>query len=180
MTAFSIPILETARLILREHRLEDFPAILKMWSDPDVTRLIGGKPRAEEEVWMKFLRNAGLWAHLGYGYWVLVERDSGAVIGEIGLADFKRDLTPSIKGMPELGYALAPSAHGKGYASEAARAVVAWGDQHLSEDTMSCIISPENLASIRVAEKCGFREAARADYHGDETLIFHRDVFNRS
>lgn len=176
----TIPVLETDRLVLREHRLEDFPVLFEMWSDPVVTRLIGGKPRPKEEVWLKFLRVAGLWAHLGYGYWIVEERSSGATLGEIGFADFKRDLFPSIEGEPELGYAFAAAAHGKGYASEAARAVVAWGDHHFStDDRMSCIISPENASSLRIAEKCGFRETARSAYHGDDVIILHRDVFNR-
>ncbi len=179
MSVASIPMLRTARLVLREHRLDDFPAILAMWSDPQVTRLIGGKPRPEEEAWLKFLRVAGLWAHLGYGYWVAEEAETGELVGEIGFADFKRALTPSIKGEPELGYAFASRTHGKGYASEAARAVVAWGDGHFTtDDRMSCIVSPLNVASLRVAEKCGFQETARADYHGDEVVILHRDVFN--
>jgi len=180
MSGGYVPVLETARLILREHRLDDYPAALEMWTDPVVTRLIGGAPRPEEEIWTKFLRKAGLWAHLGYGYWAVVERETGDVIGETGFAELKRALTPSIKGKPELGYAFSAKAHGKGYASEAARAAVAWGDQHLTEDTMSCIISPQNAPSLRVAEKCGFREAARSDYHGDEVIVFYRDVFNRS
>jgi RimJ/RimL family protein N-acetyltransferase len=180
MAAASIPVLETARLTLREHRLEDFPALLAMWRDPAVTRFIGGKPRPAEEVWTKFLRVAGLWAHLGYGYWIAVERSSGAIVGEIGLADFKREITPPNKGEPELGYAFVSAAHGKGYASEAARAVVAWGDHHLSEERMSCIVSPLNAPSLRVAHKCGFSETARASLHGDDVIILHRDVFNRS
>ncbi len=180
MTSFSVPALQTDRLILREHRLEDFDSIAEMWRDPEVTRYISGKPRPEEEAWTKFLRDAGHWAHLGYGYWIVTETATGAVVGQAGFADFKRDLTPSIKGEPELGYAFCAHVHGKGYASEAVRAVVAWGDQHFTTDQrMSCIVGPQNAASLRVAEKCGFRETGRADYHG-EVVILHRDVFNRS
>ena len=181
MTATAAPVLKTDRLTLREHRLEDFPAIAAMWTDPAVTRHIGGKPRPKEVVWTNFLRAAGLWAHLGYGYWVVVERASGDLIGEAGFGDFKREIVPSIEGEPELGYVLASKAHGKGYGSEITRALVAWGDLHFSNDQrMSCIVDPENIASLRVAEKCGFRETARGTYQGDEIIILHREVFNRS
>ena len=181
MPVHGVPVLATDRLILREHRLEDFPVLLEMWRDPAVTRYIGGGPRPEEEAWTKFLRNSALWAHIGYGYWAVVERVSDAVIGEIGFADFKRDISPSNKGEPELGYAFCASAHGKGYASEAGRAIIAWGDAHFSnDDRMSCIVSTKNTPSLRVAEKCGFEETARTQYHGDEVVILHRDVFNRA
>ncbi len=169
-----IPVIKTERLKLRAHRLEDFPAIRDMWRDPQVTRYIGGKPRPEEEVWLKFLRNAGFWTHFGYGYWVIEEKKSGAVVGETGFGEFKRDLSPPIKGEPEMGWALAAPFHGKGYASEAALAAVAWGDDHLGGARMSCIVSPENAPSIRIAEKCGFKKTGEAVYHGDDVLVFHR------
>ncbi len=160
---------------MRAHRVEDFHVIRDMWRDPAVTRLIGGKPRPEEETWLKFLRTAGFWAHLGYGYWIVEEKSSGAVMGEMGFGEFKRDVTPSIKQEPEIGWALAAAFHGKGYASEGALAAVAWCDRHLSQPRMSCLIGEENAPSIRVAEKCGFQATARGNYHGDEIVIFHRD-----
>ena len=55
-----VAILETARTVLRPHRLDDFETYVAMWADPEVTRFIGGKPRTREESWMRFLRHAGL------------------------------------------------------------------------------------------------------------------------
>jgi len=76
--------------------------------------------------------------------------------------------------MPELGWALISRVHGKGYATEAVRAVVAWGEQHFGSARTVCIIRPENVASIRVAEKCGYRELQRTAYKGHATIIFAR------
>ncbi len=174
MTGPDVPQLETARLRLRGHRLDDFPAIRAMWRDPAVTKYIDGKPRAEEECWLKFLRATGFWAHLGYGYWIIEEKASGAIVGETGFGDFKREMTPSLRGEPEIGWALAAPFHGKGYGYEAARAAVAWGDANKIPAPMSCIIGPENTASIRIAEKCGFIETARTTYHGDDIIVLHR------
>lgn len=145
-----------------------------MWRDPAVTKYIDGKPRAEEECWLKFLRATGFWAHLGYGYWIIEEKASGAIVGETGFGDFKREMTPSLRGEPEIGWALAAPFHGKGYGYEAARAAVAWGDANKIPAPMSCIIGPENTASIRIAEKCGFIETARTTYHGDDIIVLHR------
>ena len=169
-----VPALETERMRLRAHRLADFGQIREMWANPIVTKYIGGKPQTEEETWFKFLRVAGFWTHFGYGYWLIEDKASGAVVGEMGFGEFKRDITPSIKGEPEMGWSLAPAFHGKGYASEAAKAVIEWGDDNLSGKRMACIVDIRNVPSIRIAEKCGFIESCRTTYHGGETILFHR------
>ena len=145
-----------------------------MWADPKVYRYIGGKPHTEEESWTRLLRYAGHWALLGFGYWVVEEKATGNFAGEIGFADYKRDLKPSLKGVPEIGWVLASHAHGKGYATEAVRAVTAWGDAHFGPVRTACIIHPENIASIRVAEKCGYRELQCTTYKGHAAMMFVR------
>ncbi|HXR17454.1 MAG TPA: GNAT family N-acetyltransferase [Terriglobales bacterium] len=167
-----VPVIETTRLILRGHRLDDFPDCAAMWADPIVTRHIGGRPFTEEETWARFLRYVGHWSVLGFGYWAIEEKDTATFVGELGFADFKRDIMPSLKGMPELGWVLASRAHGKGYATEAVRAAVAWGKAHFGAARTCCIIHPENLASIRVAEKCGYQEFQRTTYKGHTTIMF--------
>lgn len=169
-----VPVIETERLLLRGYRGEDFAFFRDMWADPQVVRHIGGKPRLEEETWTKFLRMIGHWRVMGFGFWAVEEKASGSLIGEVGFCDFRRDMSPSNRGEPEMGWVLASAVHGKGYATEAVRAALAWGDDHLAGARMSCIIGPENAASIRVAEKCGFKQTARAVYHGEEILLFHR------
>ena len=169
-----VPALETERLRLRAHRADDHAACLAIWSDPEVTRYIGGRPFTSEEVWKRLLQYTGLWNLLGYGYWAVEEKSSGRYIGDIGYADFRRDMAPSLEGMLEFGWVLAPSAHGRGYASEAVAAVTAWGDRHFGALRAVCIIAPENLPSIRVAEKAGFRRWQETTYHGSPTLVFSR------
>lgn len=170
----SAPVIETGRLILRGHTPDDFGECAAMWGDAQVTRHIGGRPSTAEETWSRILRYAGMWTLLGFGYWVVRERESGCFVGEVGFADFRREITPSLEGAPEVGWALSPPAHGRGYATEAVRAVLAWGDAHLATPRGVCMISPANAASIRVAEKCGFREFARTTYKGEDTILFER------
>jgi RimJ/RimL family protein N-acetyltransferase len=171
----AIPVLETERLVLRGHALDDFPAYAAMWADPGVTRFIGGVPLSEEDSWGKFLRTSGQWNVMGFGFWSVVEKKSGTRIGEIGFLEGRRDITPSLIGTPECGWSLATRAHGKGFATEAVRAALAWGDAHFGKVRMACIISPENTASLRVAEKSGFREALRTTYKGTPTVMLYRD-----
>jgi RimJ/RimL family protein N-acetyltransferase len=168
------PRLETPRLLLRSHRREDFGDSFAMWSNPEVTRYIGGRPSTEEEAWARLLRYVGLWPVLGYGYWVVVERASGRFVGEVGFADFRRQMTPSFEGAPEAGWALAPWAHGRGYATEALVAAVAWLDAHLGNVRTVCMIHPDNAASIRVAQKVRYREWTRGDFRGLPSLLFER------
>ena len=145
-----------------------------MWADPVVTRHIGGRPFSREEVWSKILRYAGLWALLGFGYWAIEEKASGRFAGEVGFADFKREIEPSFAGAPEIGWALAPWAHGRGFATEAVGAAVAWSDGHFASMQTVCLIDPDNAASIRVAEKCGYREFERTKYKNQPTILFRR------
>jgi RimJ/RimL family protein N-acetyltransferase len=167
-----IPTIETKRLTLRGHRLEDFPECAALWADPEVTRYIGGRPSTEEEVWARLLRYVGHWALLGFGYWVVLEKSTGRFVGEVGLANFRRAIEPSFLGAPEAGWVLAPWAHGRGFATEAIGAVMAWGGKRFGASRTVCMIDPGNLPSIRVAEKCGYREFARTTYKGDPTILF--------
>jgi RimJ/RimL family protein N-acetyltransferase len=154
---FRAPPLETDRLRirLREQRLSDKAAQLAMWGDPRVTHYIGGEPQVPEVIWGKFLSAAGLWPVMGYGYWVFADRASDQLLGVGGLSYFARDI-PELEGYPEAGWAIAPEYWGQGYATEAMSAALAWSDQHLASEVRA-IIEPAHGASLRVAEKLGFR-----------------------
>lgn len=169
-----VPVIETERLRLRGHTLADFDSCAAMWADPQVTRFIGGRPSTREETWGRLLRYSGHWALLGYGYWLIEDRQSGRYVGEAGFADFKREIDPPL-GAPEHGWALARWAQGKGYASEAIAAQLRWGDAHFGPGAaFVCMIEPENAPSIRVAQKHGYAEFARTTYKGAPTILFRR------
>lgn len=168
------PNIETLRLRLRGHRVEDFGDVAAMWADPAVVRHISGRPFSAEESWSKILRYGGLWPLLGYGYWAIEEKATGRFAGEAGFADFRREIEPPLDGMPEAGWVLARWAHGQGFATEAVRAAVDWGDRHFGGRQTACIVDPEHAASIRVALKCGYREFARTTYKGQPTVMLRR------
>lgn len=189
---YQVPTIETERLRLRGLRREDFPDSAALWSDPVVTRFTSGKPLSKEEVWGRLLRYVGHWAWMGFGYWIVEDKTTGRFAGEVGFSDWKREMKPSLQGLPELGWVLAPRVHGQGYATEAAQAAIRWAHLHfprqisstgysgfesviapeLRSASMTCIIHPENARSIRVAEKCGFKELLRASYRGEPTIVF--------
>jgi RimJ/RimL family protein N-acetyltransferase len=169
-----VPVIDTPRLRLRGHRVADFAPSAAMWGDPVVTRYVGGRPFSGEEVWSRLLRYAGLWALLGYGYWVIEDRRSGKFVGEVGFANFKREMEPSIGDGIEIGWALATWAHGRGFATEAVVAALGWGDGHFNGNQTLCVIDPGNLASIGVARKAGYQGAERRSYKGAPVLLSFR------
>jgi len=170
----AVPVIETERLKLRGYSVDDYPAFLAMSRLPEFYRFLTPEPMPPEEVWKTLLRSAGHWALLGFGFWAIEEKATGEYIGNTGFLNLKRDLEPSLGDAPEIGWVIAPSTHGKGYATEAATAVLAWGQQHFGPVRTVCIIDPENEASLRVAAKLGYREYARAPYHGKTLVLLER------
>jgi RimJ/RimL family protein N-acetyltransferase len=162
------------RLIFAPHRLADFDEFAAMWADPEITRFIGGAPSTAEESWARLLRNAGQWAMLGYGPWVLRDRTTGRLVGDVGFKQFRRGLDPAWEALPELGWVLCSQAWGQGLATEAVQAALAWADARFGWAETICMIQPENSASRRVAEKCGFIQIATVVYHGKAALILTR------
>jgi RimJ/RimL family protein N-acetyltransferase len=169
------PTLETSRLRLRGHGLDDFPQSAAMWADPVVVRYIRPAGFTEEGTWARLLRYVGHWALLGYGFWVVEDKNTGEFLGEAGFLNFHRDTEPPrVINMPEAGWAFRAEAHGHGYASETVAAIVAWGDSHFETPT-ACIIEEKNGASIRVAEKNGYRANQVITYRGEELMMYTRE-----
>ena len=168
------PLIETERLRLRPFKAEDIGSLARMWADEQVVRFIGGQKLSREDTWRRSLAACGQWPYSGFGYWIVELKSDGSVAGQIGFADFKRDMEPSIEGEPELGYVFVPSVHGQGIASEACSAALAWADENLDAPSYPAIISPENEASIRLAERLGFRREPDAVYRGEKIALFRR------
>ncbi|MCB1445627.1 MAG: GNAT family N-acetyltransferase [Rhizobiaceae bacterium] len=168
------PVLDTPRLIVRAHRPDDFDAYCALWADPDVVRFIGGAVFSREACWSRFLRHAGHWHHLGFGFLAVEDRETGRFVGEAGFHEMRRELAPSIEGTLEAGWALMPAFHGHGYGFEAMRALVGWADEAFPGRRMTAIIEPDNAPSIRVARRLGFSAFADTVYHGVPVTLFER------
>jgi RimJ/RimL family protein N-acetyltransferase len=171
----SVPVIQTERLILRGHAREDFPAFAGMRADPAVMRFIGkGDTLTEEESWLRFLSTIGHWETLGYGTWAVTEKLTARLIGSLGYADKQRPAEHPASGAPEMGWSFASDVHGRGFASEALEAALIWGARHFGPSRVVCVIGDGNAASVRLAERHGFRQFARASRYGLGRLVFER------
>ncbi|HEY3638095.1 MAG TPA: GNAT family N-acetyltransferase [Rhizomicrobium sp.] len=169
-------VIRTERLILRPPVLADFEEMTAVYGDENVTRYLGGRPFTREEGWARLMRHVGHWQLFGFGFWVMRDRRSGQYVGDVGLAYFRRDIEPTYEDAPEAGWVLAPSGQQQGFATEAAFAAHSWLDEHFKPRRTVCIIQPENAASIRVAEKCGYNEFARSTYKNTPIALFERFI----
>ena len=169
-----LPVLRTQRLVLRPLAAGDAEDVFAYCSDPDVARYISGRPSTRAESWSRLLRYIGHWQALSFGYWVVEDRVTGQYLGEVGLADYKRDMTPSIERWPEMGWVLAPHAQGRGLATEAVAAALDWSDRMLASERTVCLMDPGHRASIRVAAKNGFVERCSGELGGSPVLIMER------
>jgi RimJ/RimL family protein N-acetyltransferase len=168
------PVLETERLILREYRLEDFPAHAAIWADPRTTRHFGSYAYDEELCWLRFLRNFGQWQMFGYGNWGIEDKQSRHYIGVVGFFQARRAIEIPYRESPETGWVIAPDFQGCGLASEALKAAMAWGDAHIDAPESWCMIAPQNTISQKTAERIGYRRAMDCRYKGEPIMTFLR------
>ena len=142
-----IPVLETERLVRREFREHDFEPTADVYADP-VSSFYGG-PCGREEAWRKFAVYPGHWSLRKYGPWAIEEKETGDFVGLSGL------WFPEGWPEPEITWALVPSHHGKGYATEAARRALVAAYQDFGWATAVSVVALANAASARVAERLG-------------------------
>ena len=174
-------LLETERLLLRLPGPDDAPPLLDVFGDPEVMRYIGsGETGGPADVVTQLERMAEAWEADGFGRFVVVRRDDGAVLGRVGLLAWDpEEWRPGIRAAIgaeaeiELGWTLARHAWGQGYATEAAQAAAEWALAEVRPRRLISLIHPENERSKRVAERIGERRAGGvATCHGIEAELW--------
>ena len=143
-------ILETVRLSLREFTPQDADALALVISDPETMRHYPAPyDRAGVEQWIE--RNRRRYRDDGVGLWAMELNKPQELIGDCGI------ILQQVDGEPlyEIGYHLRRDFWGRGFATEAAIACRNWAFVHLETDRLISLIRPENLPSIRVAERVG-------------------------
>lgn len=128
-----------------------------------------------DESWARLLRNIGHWQVMGHGLFAVEEKESGRLIGEAGLADFRRGLGAEFDQAPEASWTIAPRAQNLGYATEAMEAVLAWVEQSLGFRQTVCLIHEQNAPSLKVASKLGYQVFDRREYRKYPALLFDRN-----
>ena len=145
-------ILETPRLVLRRQTLEDLDSLYALYCDPDVIRYIPDAPRDYEEARaeLEWHRNG----HPKYpelGLWATIHKETGQFIGRCGLLPWTIEGREEV----EVAYLLAKAYWGQGLGTEVAQAIVEYAFQRLYLKRLICMVLPNNIASMRVAEKIG-------------------------
>lgn len=147
------PTLQTERLILRPPQQDDLDEWAAFMSDPEAMQFLGGTVN-RTMAWRGLASAAGSWALLGFGMFSVLERSSGRWIGRVG--PWRPEGWPGT----EIGWGIARSAWGKGYATEAAEAAMDWAVDELGWSDLVHFIDPGHEASKGVAARLGasFRE----------------------
>jgi len=166
MTGFTIPTIETQRLLLRPARLEDFPQFAEELAKPR-TRFMDG-PLSADMAWTFFTNDLACWPLLGVGG-LMIDRE-GTVVGQVAIGR-----PPRFPEM-ELGWIVYEAHEGRGYAAEAAFALRDWAYANAGLTTLVSYVDRDNTASIRLAEKLGAVEDPGAPRPAGEsaaqTLVF--------
>lgn len=176
----SIPTLVTERCALRAFREDDVPGLAALHGDAEVIRFLSsdGEPNPKlSNAWDYVAMHLGHWALRGYGKWALAERGSDRLIGRVGFWDAPYDW-PGL----ELGWTVSRDMWGKGYATEASRAALAWGFENIAKDEIISLIHRDNARSIRVAERLGERLLRTGSERNENHLIYgiSRDEWRRN
>ncbi len=164
---FPEPVIETPRLLMRRWTFADRDAFRRMTQDPDVMRFIHENvPLSDREADSALVSTIERYEQLGFGDWAIIERDSGAIIGESGLGMLEG--TDEI----EIGWMLLPSHWRKGLAFEAADAVKEYAERTLRLGRLIALTQPDNVRSIVLAERLGMCKTSRLIHRGHEMLKF--------
>jgi RimJ/RimL family protein N-acetyltransferase len=159
--------LQTERLKLRQFAETDLVAYAAMCEDAEVMRYIGdGQPLPRDEAWRSMANMLGHWQLRGYGPWAVEELASGELIGRIGCWN--------PEGWPgfEVGWVLRRESWGQGFALEGARAAMQFAFEAVGQTKVISLIRPDNVRSIRVAERLGEKLAGRTVVKDREALVY--------
>ena len=159
--------IETARLVIRTFEARDADAWLAMVSDPEVQRFLpaGPAPTVERARSVIEQRRAQE-RELGHTMWAVDDKAAGAFVGQCGLRPVDEGAGPEI----DLAYHYTRASWNKGYATEAAIAVIGHGLGPVGLAAIMAVVVPDNIGSWRVMEKAGMRYEGLVDYYGMEGL----------
>jgi len=158
--------IKTERLLLRQFRESDLDAWAAIVADPEVMQYVGGTALDRDQAWRSLGYILGHWRLRGYGLWAVEERESGALIGRVGL--YFPEGWPGV----EVGWLVARERWGEGFATEGGARAVRYGFEALDAERLISVILPENEASVRVALKVGERFDRQMQLQGKDVHVY--------
>jgi len=148
-------------------REEDFEEYAAMMCDSEVTRYLGdGKPLERFLAWRQMAMIVGHWGLRGFGLWAVEEKATGRLAGRVGF--FEPEGWPGF----ELGWVLAREFWGRGFATESARRALEFAFNEMSRERVISLIRPENVASIKVAERLVERRTGETELFGEPAFVY--------
>ena len=170
---------ETNRLILRPFTGADAAGAFAWFGDADVMRFIGGgADRTVDDTANRLSRYITHQERHGFSKWLVQDKESGQAIGDAGLL-----ILDELEPIADLGFRLAKSQWGRGLATEAATAWLHTAFEELQLQQVSAFAHVDNMASLRVLEKIGFRMQKRQVVMGVDSytfLLLRREYSTRS
>lgn len=158
-------MIETGRLVLRRPVAEDLAWIAEALNTRAVLRHLGGEPRDLAAVSQALAADISAFGSGGHLRWTVWHREDAVRIGRCGLFLIRSAAAPeALRGQHEIGWTFSEPFWGRGYASEAARAVIDWHFANRSVDQLWSQTSDSNLASTRMMARLGFERCAALDY----------------
>lgn len=167
-------MLTTDRLELAPPVVGDLAGVAALVAPDAVRRFLGDRPADMAGEFARFSRNAGSWALYGYGTFMVRERGREAIIGTCGVFHSWRGFGQGFDDAPEIGWIVGEQVWGRGYATEATRAALAWFDRVHGPRRIVCMIEQDNQASFALAARLGFAEFARQVYDGRVLTLLQR------
>lgn len=162
------PFLQGERVRLRPLRADDFERLVELFESPRSKYMDEVKSRAE--AWKIFLADVGQWVLLGFGAWAIEEITNGIYVGQVSL-NFPVDFPER-----ELGWQVWEEFEGKGYAFEAAMLARQFAFGELGWTTVVSYIDPENVKSLRLAERMGATLDKNAATPNNEACLVYRHL----
>lgn len=165
-------ILETERLLLRTWMDDDAEPAARIYGDVEVMQFIPVGVMGVEKIAPMLRRWNDEHERESFGLWAAVEKSTGAIVGESGLHRIPET------GEVEIAWLFERTAWGKGFATEAARAVLEYGFAAAKLQRIICLIDRENARSVAVANRLHFWYDRIGRYYHRDLLKYYRDVSN--
>jgi len=165
--------LETPRLKLESYDDSHDEGLRVMDSDAGVMRYItGGIVKTPEETWEGIRRVQARWDKYNFSWWAIREKSSGAIVGAACLQHLA-----NVDGAPlEIGWRLVPEHNGKGYATEAAKAIVNYAAEQVGATYLVAVADPENIPSQRVMQRLGMTYKAIEQHYDVPCVVYELNI----